>query len=318
MSSRPGSNRESPVRGVMVVGGAGFLGSHLVDRLVGAGPGVGQIDVVDDLSSGSLANLAEARGASDGRLRIHTFDATSPELPVLVQRSSPSVIVVTAAFNASRADGLRAAASYTLVMSVLEAARIARVDKVVVTVPAIALHGEVPVRDLPVKEDREPRPVGSSGVTVASVLDLLDHFRRDHNVDYTALALSTVYGPRQRADANVVAAFLAAAHEGRDATVHGDGRQTRDLLYVDDAVDAVFRSLDRGSGLVLNIGTGRQTSVSDLWAIIGGSRGTVSAPARAFDVKRSALSPSRARLQLGWAPWTGVAEGVVATAASFT
>lgn len=305
-----------PGRSVMVVGGAGFVGSHLVDRLLATGSDRGSVDVVDDLSTGTLANLADARTASDGRLRIHTFDASSPEFIDLVTRASPAAIVVTAAFNTERSLAHGAARSYALVVSVLEAARVARVGKVIVTVPAVALYGDAPARELPLKEDHARRPVGTVGVTVESVLGLLDHFRRDHNVDFTALALATVYGPRQRPDAGVVAGFLSAAHEGRDAVVHGDGRQTRDLLYVDDAVDALHRSVDRGGGLLLNIGTGQQTSVRELWSMIGGSRATVSAPARPFDVRRSAVSPSRARLQLGWAPWTGVADGVVATAAS--
>ena len=303
---------------LMVVGGAGFLGSHVVDRLLGEGSVVSRIDVVDDLSGGTLANLAAARNSAGGRLNIHALDAATPEFTTVVERAAPTVILVTAAFADARSDVHSAARSYLLVTSVLEAARSARVPKVVVTVPAIGLYGDVPVRDLPVKEDHPHRPVGASGVTAASVLELLDHYRSDHNVDFTALALATVYGPRQRDDANVVAALLAAARDGREATVHGDGCQTRDLVYVTDVVDALVRAVTKGSGLVLNIGTGKQTSVSELWSIIGGNRGVVKVPARPFDVKRCALSPSRARLQLGWTPWTSVAEGVVSTAASLT
>lgn len=300
----------------MVVGGAGFIGSHLVDRLIGESTAIERVDVVDSLATGTLANLAEARSSANGRLHIHTMDATSPEFPVIVSKAAPTVIHVVAAFAPGQTDAMGSARSYAVVMSVLEAARLARVRKVIVTVPAVPLYGEVPVRDLPVKEDHERHPVGAVGVTVESVLDLLDHFRRDHNVDFTALALSTVYGPRQRPDGSLVATFLDVARLGGRAAIFGDGRQTRDLLFIDDAVDALFRSTAKGDGLLLNIGTGEQTSVADLWAMIGGSREIGSAPARPFDVKRSALSPSRARLQLGWSPWTSVADGIVTTAAS--
>lgn len=291
----------------MVIGGAGFLGSHVVDRLLSDGL---RVDVVDDLSTGSLSNLAEARAAAEGSLRIHTLDAAIPEFVDLVRLRRPDVLCVLCALTPTTCDLAGAVKSFAVAASALEAARQANVGKVVVSIPAGLLYGELAARDLPVKEDRPRRPVGVAGVTAIAIVELLELHRQDHDIEFTALAMSTVYGPRQREDNNVVARFLAARRAGEPAVVNGDGRQTRDLLFVDDAVDAVARSLDRGGGLVLHIGSGQQTSVNDLWSLIGGRAEVQRVSRPPHDVSRLALSSSRARLHLGWSAWTTVGDGV--------
>jgi UDP-glucose 4-epimerase len=110
----------------------------------------------------------------------------------------------------------------------------------------------------------------------------------------------------------VVAALVEAAAAGRAPTITGDGRQTRDLVFVDDAVDALVRAGTRGSGLVVNVGTGEQTSVRELWNLVSGGGGAepIKAPARPDELPRFAVSPVRARIHLGWSPWTSVADGL--------
>lgn len=292
----------------MVIGGAGFLGSHLVDRLLSDAL---HVDVVDDLSTGSLSNLSGARAAAqEGSLRIHTLDAVIPEFADVVRLRRPEVLYVLGALTPSTCDRAGAVKSFGLVASALDAARQGKVGKVVVTLPAGLLYGELTGRDVPVKEDRPRRPVGVAGVAAMAIIELLELYRRDHDIEFTVLALSTVYGSRQQEANNVVSRFLAARIQGQPATIHGDGRQTRDLLFVDDAVDAVARSLNRGGGLVLNIGTGQQTSVNDLWKLIGGRIEPQRAPKPPHDLARLALSSSRARLHLGWSAWTSVNDGV--------
>lgn len=292
----------------MVVGGAGFVGSHLVDRLLTEGL---HVEVVDDLSSGSLSNLASARSMSEaGKLHIHTLDAGLTQFSEVVRIRHPEVVYLLSALTPSTSDAEGAVRSFGIAVSVLEAARIGKVDKVVVTLPAGVLYGDVPARSLPVKEDRERRPMGVAGVAAWAIVDLLDMYRRDHDIEFTVLALSSVYGPRQRESNNVVSAFVTAQREGIAPTIHGDGRQTRDFLFVDDAVDAAARSLSKGGGLVLHIGTGVQTSVRDLWATVGGDRAVRSEPRPRHDLDRMALSSSRARLHLGWAPWTRLEDGL--------
>ena len=298
----------------MVIGGAGFLGSHVVDRLLSDDL---RVDVVDDLSTGSLSNLSAARAsAQDGNLRIHTLDATIPEFIDVVRLRRPEVLYVFSALTPTTCDLTGAVKSFAVVASTLEAARQAKVGKVVVTIPAGLLYGELAARDLPVKEDRERRPVGVAGVTANAIIELLELYRRDHDIEFTVLALSTVYGSRQSEDNNVVSRFLAVRSQSQPAVIYGDGRQTRDLLFVDDAVDAVARSLTRGGGLVLNIGTGNQTSINELWSLMGGRVEPQRLPKPPHDVTRLALSSSRARLHLGWSAWTSVHEGVSSLVAS--
>lgn len=292
---------------VVVVGGAGFIGSHLVDRLIADGDGV---DVVDDLSTGSLANLAEARSMV-GSLKIHHLDAASDEFGSLIGMRSPDVLYHLAAIPRGVPTPTELARSFSTTVAVLEAARARSVGKVVVALPASAIYGRPASRDLPVKE--QPfKPRGMRGVIARATIDLLTAYREHDAVEFTALALSTVYGSRQRPDGGVVAALRHAAHDRRAPTITGDGRQTRDLLFIDDAVDAIVKAGTRGSGLVVNVGTGEQTSVGDLWSAVGGPNAVQPeyAPAAATEISRFAVSPVRARIHLSWSPWTDLKDGL--------
>lgn len=299
---------------VLVIGGAGFVGSHLVDRLVGERLSV---EVIDDLSSGTLANLAEARAArrlGGGDLRIHTIDASTPDVATLIGLRRPRHIVHLALLPPGASSVAELGRSFTSALTVLEAARAAAVDKVVVLLPASVLYGEPSARQLPVKEgDLVPR--GLRGVVATAIVDLLALYRQDHGIEFTALAATTVYGARQRAD-GVVAKLLAAAAHGEPARLTGDGRQTRDFVYVDDVVDALVRTRQRGSGLVVNVGTGVQTSLRDLVAMIGGGPPPTFVSGRSGELARFSVSPVRARIHLGWAPWTTLADGLAALRSS--
>jgi len=290
---------------VVVIGGAGFIGSHLVDRLLAAGH---RIDVVDDLSTGALANLAEARAAG-GPLKIHHLDARSDEMATLIGMRHPDVVYDLSLFDRVDRSVQRQGRAVSAMLSTLEGARRYGVGKVVVTVPATSLYGQPAAASLPVKEgDMTPR--GVRGVVARAVIDLLTTYRDQYAVEFTALALATVYGPRQHAAGGVVAELLSAADAGRPARLDGGGRQTRDLLFIDDAVDAVARAGERGSGLVINIGTGDQTTIRDLWGLIAPGAEAESAPPRPDDLPRFAVSPARARIHLGWNPWTTLADGI--------
>jgi UDP-glucose 4-epimerase len=292
---------------MLVVGGAGFIGSHLVDRLLAEGH---DVDVVDDLSTGSLANLGEARAqVADGQFKFHNLDAASGHLTELASMRRPDVIFHLAALSPGSVPGAAAVAS---TLAVLDAARSSGAQKVVGALPAAALYGDVSPRDLPLKEDRGWSPSTVSGVVARAIADLFDVYRSLHAVEFTALALANVYGPRQRRADGVVAAFLAAAATGSAPVIDGDGRQTRDFVYIDDTVDAFVRAAQRGSGLVVNVGTGVQTSIRDLWAAVGGSdrAAPVTGPSRPDDLARFAVSSVRARIHLSWEPWTTLDQGI--------
>jgi UDP-glucose 4-epimerase len=300
---------------VVVVGGAGFIGSHLVDRLLAE---QNTVDVIDNLTSGSLANLASARAVGGG-LRIHHLDSATPETDTSIGFRHPDVIYHLALLPRGDAHPGAQEAAFASALAVLEAARRHGVAKVVVALPASAIYGHPAVRALPVKEGEpshlEPRDV--RGVVARAIVDLLVSYRDLHDIEFTALALASVYGPRQRPTGGVVAALREAATTGRAPELSGGGRQTRDFVFIDDVVDALVRAGTRGSGLVVNIGTGEQTSIVELWQRIAStvpgaeSLVPVAAPGRLHELARFAVSPVRARIHLQWSPWTSLDDGLL-------
>jgi len=298
----------STTRKIMICGGAGFIGSYLVDRFMAEGH---EVDVVDDLSSGSLSNLADARNAS-GRFKFQNISVLSSEFAELVALRRPSVIVNLAVFAPSQGHLAGAMTALQSTVAVLEAARLAGVSKVITGVPAALLYGEVGARDLPIKEGHINDSRTSEEVLARAAADIHGVYRDRHGVEFTVLAMANVYGARQRAEDGVVAAFADALANGRAPIVHGTGKQVRDFVHVDDTVDAIARSLDRAGGLVINVGTGVATSIIDLWSTMGGASSPVprTAASRPNDVARLSLSPVRARIQLGWSPFTPLAEGL--------
>lgn len=298
----------SATRKIMICGGAGFIGSYLVDRFMAEGH---EVDVVDDLSTGSLANLAEARNAS-GRFKFQNISVLSGEFAELVSLRRPSVIVNLAVFSPSQSHLNGAMTAMQSTVAVLEATRLGGVSKVITGIPAALLYGEVTARDLPIKEGHLNDSRTSEEVLARAAADVHGVYRDRHGVEFTVLAMANVYGARQRPEDGVVASFADALANGRAPIVHGNGKQLRDFVHVDDTVDAIARSLDRAGGLVINVGTGVSTSINDLWSTMGGASSPVprTSAARPNDVARLSLSPVRARIQLGWSPFTPLAEGL--------
>ena len=303
----------------LVTGGAGFIGSTLVDRLLAEGH---EVDVVDDLSSGSMANLADARAGADHKLNFHRMDIRDAALVELIERRRPEVIFHLAAqidVRVSVADPvLDASINVIGSLHVLEGARRAGTRKVVFASSGGTIYGAPEGDDLPTKESHPQEPISPYGVAKKVVGDYLHAYRELHQLEYTALALANVYGPRQdpHGEAGVVAIFAGRLLAGEPCTVFGDGGQTRDYVYVDDVVDAFVRAAHKGDGLIINIGTGVETSVNELYATMARvaqvGRPAVAAEARPGELARSSLDASRAKMQLGWTPWTDLAAGSAA------
>lgn len=303
----------------LVTGGAGFIGSNLVDRLLAEGYAV---DVVDDLSSGRLSNLADARADRDHDFTFHQMDICDPAVADLVERRRPEVIFHLAAqidVRVSVADpALDARINVLGSINVLEGARRAGARKVCFASSGGTIYGDVDPEDLPIAESQSQLPVSPYGVSKKAVTDYLHAYRELHQLEYTSLALANVYGPRQdpHGEAGVVAIFAGRLLAGERCTVYGDGAQTRDYVYVDDVVDAFVRAADRGSGLLCNIGTGVETSVNELYRTMADHEGVAEdpeyAPARAGELARSALDAGRARIHLGWEPFTDLRTGTAA------
>jgi UDP-glucose 4-epimerase len=299
---------------VLVTGGAGFIGSNLVDRLLAEGHSV---DVIDDLSSGKLANLADARAAAEGRLSFHQIDICDPVVSELIERRAPEVVFHLAAqidVRVSVADPARDARTNLIgTIHVLEGARRAGARKVAFASSGGTIYGEIDPA-----EAHPQRPVSPYGVTKKAAVDYLHVYRELHQIEYTALALANVYGPRQdpHGEAGVVAIFAGRLLAGDPCTVFGTGEQTRDYVFVDDVVDAFVRAGERGSGLLCNIGTGVETSVVELYRTMADNAGVAGEPqfaaARAGELDRSSLDATRAKLHLGWEPFTDLSTGTAA------
>lgn len=305
---------------VMVTGGAGFIGSNLVDRLLAEGHAV---EVVDDLSSGKLANLADARSERGNDFSFHQMDICEPAIVDLIERRAPEVVFHLAAqmdVRVSVEDPLRDARINVIgTLNVLEGARRAGTRKVVFASSGGTIYGDVDAEDLPVGEGHSQHPISPYGVSKKVATDYLHCYRELHQLEYTSLALANVYGPRQdpHGEAGVVAIFAGRLLGGEPCTIYGTGEQTRDYVYVDDVADAFVRAAERGSGLLCNIGTGTETSVNELYAAMAAGAGVDAAPtyapARPGELDRSCLDASRAALHLGWEPFTDLATGTAAT-----
>lgn len=294
---------------VLVAGGAGFIGSTLVDRLLAEGH---DVDVVDDLSSGSLANLAEARAARTGRLHIHQVDVRDAGVTQLVERRSPEVVFHLAAQSDATDDVVDAEVTVVGGLRILEGARRAGARKVVFASTA-EVYGPGEPSDLPLRESHPQLPVTPHGVAAKAMTDYLASYRERFDLEFTALALTDVYGPRQRG--GLVAQLASELDAGRQLAPSPD--VTRDLVFVDDVVDAFVRAAERGGGLLVNVASGVETSLEELVDRLGARLGVdvVARPGRGRrgPAERLALDRGRARIQLGWEPWTSLDDGLAAT-----
>ncbi|WP_298182504.1 GDP-mannose 4,6-dehydratase [Saccharomonospora sp.] len=298
----------------LVTGGAGFIGSTLVDRLLADGH---DVHVVDDFSRGRRENLVDAQAT--GRMTLHETDITARELVDVVEAAAPEVIFHLAAQISVRnsvTDPLVDAQQNVLgTLNVLEAARKADVRKIVYSSSGGSIYG-APER-LPVSEEAPLDPKSPYAASKISGEVYLGTYRSLYGLDYTTLALANVYGPRQdpHGEAGVVAIFADALLSGGPTTVFGDGGNTRDYVYVHDVVSAFIAAAgERGSGKRFNIGTGIQTSDRDLHRLVATAAGAADnprfAPARLGDLRKSALDSRAAQRELGWRPKVELEEGV--------
>lgn len=300
----------------VVTGGAGFIGSTLVDRLLAEGHSV---EVIDNHWSGRAENLESARERHGDRLVVHHLDVRDPGVVDVFAHRPPEVVFHLAAQADVRVSVARplfdADVNIMGSLNVLEAARRCGTRKVVVASSGGTIYGEPAPEALPVDETHPQHPVSPYGVAKKVVDDYLHAFRVLHGLDFVALALANVYGPRQdpHGEAGVVAIFAGRLLAGEPCTVFGDGEQTRDFVYVDDVVDAFVRAAHRGTGVLCNVGTGVETSVNRLYGAMASAAGVTApalhAPARVGELARSALDPGRAGRELDWRPTTDLDTG---------
>jgi UDP-glucose 4-epimerase len=305
----------------LVTGGAGFIGSNLVDALLDRGD---EVVVLDDLSSGKESNLA---GALERGAVLHRADIRDgARVRELVGQAAPEVVFHLAAqidvrVSVDRPD-YDARTNVEGTVNVLEAARLAGTRRVVFSSTGGAIYGETDV--IPTPEDHVAQPMAGYGTSKLCAEQYLGLYERLHGLSTIALRFGNVYGPRQdpHGEAGVIAIFCGKYVTGGRPKVFGDGQQTRDYIYVGDLVEAIVAAGDSDAGGAVNIGTEEETSVLELISAIrdaGGGDGPFEpelAPARLGEIERSCLAVGRARDLLGWEARTRVAEGIAKTLAA--
>jgi UDP-glucose 4-epimerase len=302
----------------LVTGGAGFVGSHLVDELVGRGD---EVVVYDDLSTGRRENLDGALAAGADLVEGDVADADA--VGGLFERFQPELVFHLAAqmdVRRSVADpvfDLRVNVEGTL--NVLEASRSTGAARIVLASTGGAIYGEGVGRALPLAEDAECRPEAPYGQSKLTAEGYLALYSRLHGLSTMSLRLGNVYGPRQdtQGEAGVVAIFSGALLAGRRPQVFGDGTQTRDYVYVGDTIDALTAAAAADAEGPINIGTGVETGVLELGAELARACDREFdpelVPPRPGEVQRIALDSSLARDAIGWEAETSLRDGLRAT-----
>lgn len=304
----------------MVTGGAGFIGSTLVDRLLADGH---EVVALDDFSRGNRQNLAAAIAAG---AEVVEGDLTALDLEAVVAQAKPEVVFHLAAqidVRASVDDPVFDAQVNVLgTVRLAEAARLAGVRKIVFTSSGGSIYGSP--EHLPVTESAPVAPMSPYAAAKVSGEVYLNMYRSLYGLDCSHIAPANVYGPRQdpHGEAGVVAIFARKLLAGAPTTLFGDGGNTRDYVFVDDVVAAfVLAAGEVGGGTRFNVGTGVQTSDRELHTLVAEAAGAADdptfEPARLGDVRDSAIDGSLAGEILGWRPEVALAEGVRRTVDHF-
>ena len=278
----------------VVTGGAGFIGSTLVDALVERGD---EVHVVDDLSSGRREQVAAAA-------RLHVLDVREPLADALADARPEVVFHLAAQIDVRRSVADPVADAATNVLGTLQVLELARAHdaQVVFASTGGAIYGEC---EHPATEAAERRPVSPYGTSKLAAEEYLAGWNRLYGTSHVALRLGNVYGPRQdpHGEAGVVAIFLSRIRDGQQGTIFGDGSQTRDYVFVQDVVRAFVAAVGADGG-VFNVGTGIETSVRELWQGCTEAAGlgaeAAQAESRLGELQRSSLDAGRAERTLGW------------------
>jgi UDP-glucose 4-epimerase len=300
----------------LVTGGAGFIGSNLVDALLARGD---EVTVVDNLTTGRRVNLEPGLAAGAELVELDIRDAEA--LSRLTGEKRPEVVFHLAAqidVRKSLADPFfDAAVNVGGTANVLEAARLAECGRVVSISTGGAIYGEGEGQQLPLTEDAPIAPMSAYGQSKHAAEGYVTLYERLYGLSGVSLRLGNVYGPRQDplGEAGVIAIFCGALKEGKRPTIFGDGTQTRDYIYVGDVVSAALAAGDSDATGPINVGTGRETTVLELVDALRelGDRDDFEpefAPARTGEVQAISIDAGRAERELGWRAEVGLDEGL--------
>jgi UDP-glucose 4-epimerase len=302
---------------ILVTGGAGFIGSHVVDGFRAEGH---EVAAVDDLSTGNRHNL-------DSSIKLYECDIRDASLETVFADFRPDVVDHHAAQSnvpASVSDPVYDASVNVLGgLNLLRMAAKYGVKKFIYVSSGGAMYGEPDPAQLPVPEGAPARPLSPYGASKHALEAWLGVYRRTFGLDFTVLRYANIYGPRQgiREEGAVVAVFATRMAADQPVTIDGTGQQTRDFVYVGDCVTANVAALERGSATAFNIGTGRETSIREIFEAMAEVAGYTRQPnygtARKGDVMRIVLDASLAQRELGWKAVTPLHDGLASTYAFF-
>jgi UDP-glucose 4-epimerase len=300
---------------VLVTGGAGFIGSHVCDRLASAGH---ELVVLDDLSSGHVENVHP-------QARFYQLELDSPWLGELFRIERPEAVLHHAAQASVRRsvedpvfDGR---VNVLGTVALLQASVRFKVDRFLFASTGGALYGAA--ETIPTPEEVPARPLSPYGASKLAAEGYLRTFHDLCGLSYASLRYANVYGPRQdpHGEAGVVAIFSRQLLSGEAPTITGDGRQTRDFVYVEDVAEANLLALASGECGAFNVGTGVETDILSIFGLLkelsGASQEARHGPERPGEQRRSAIDPERIRKVMGWRPRTGLRQGLTATVRSF-
>lgn len=284
----------------LVTGGAGFIGSHIVDRLVQDG---WLAVVVDNFSTGKRENL-------NPKAVFYKIDIQSPKIAEVFKKEKPQFVLHFAAqidVRKSVADPVEDAKTNIIgSLNILEHCKRHGVKKVIFASTGGAIYGDATV--IPTPESYAPLPLSPYGVTKLSVEQYLQYYFEVFHLPFVVLRLANVYGPRQdsKGEAGVVAIFADAMLSGRQPVIYGTGKQTRDFVFVADVVEASMLALQSEQAGIFNIGTGEETTVNEIFSMIKGFAKSLAkkkyGKARIGEQQRSCLDYSLAKKRLGWRP----------------
>lgn len=293
---------------MLVTGGAGFIGSHLTDKLIQQG---NEVVVVDNLSTGRKENL-------NRKAKFYKLDIRSPRLVKVFKKARPEVVFHLAGHVNVResVNNPVADAEINIIgsLNVLENCRKFGTRKIVFASSGGAVYGGIGA--IPAIEEQKENPESPYGAAKLAIEKYLYFYEKNFGITYVALRLANVYGPRQnpKKEAGVTAIFCYKMLQNQDIIINGDGKQTRDFVFIDDVVKAFLLAVKEGKRGVFNIGTGKETSVRELFASIkkltGFSGKILYGPAKKGEQSRSCLDYSKAERKLNWRPEYTLEEGL--------
>lgn len=296
---------------ILVTGGAGFIGSHLVDRLIKEGH---RVSVIDNLSTGKKENI-------NPKAKFYKIDICDPEISQIFEKEKPEIVFHYAAqidLRESVEDPIKNAQINILgTLNILESCKNFRVKKVIFASTGGAMYGEAEI--IPTPETYPEFPLSPYGIEKLTIEKYLNYYSKVFGLPFISLRLANIYGPRQnsKGEAGVVAIFCDKMLSGEQPIIYGDGNRTRDFVFVDDVVDANILAMEKGRVGIFNIGTAKETNINTIFKklkeLTASNCKEIHGPAKPGEQKRSCLDFAKAKKELNWQPQFNLDEGLKKT-----